>query len=202
MCSACWDVTAEALCEELLTASRERITPQGLMRLRAGLYWKMTPPAGPRATPSGRIELFSEAALALGEPPMASYVPDDGCGDARAFELVSAPSKFTHNSTFSHSPRHLARWGRPVAVFNPDDAAALGLAEGDLARLENDHGRLSLPAALSADMPRGLVRVDGLPRAVDVPEGVGVNALVSGHVSDLGDGNVLYSTRVDVARVP
>jgi anaerobic selenocysteine-containing dehydrogenase len=196
----CWDVTAESLCAELLEASRERLTPQGLMRLRAGLYWKMTPPAAPRGTPSGKVELFSEAALALGQPPMATFVPDDGCGDARAFELVSAPSKFTHNSTFSHSPRHLARWGRPVAVLHPDDAAELGLCEGDLARLENATGRLSLPAALSSDMPRGLVRVDGLPRAADAPEGVGVNALVPGDVSDLGDGNVLYSTRVDVGR--
>jgi anaerobic selenocysteine-containing dehydrogenase len=197
---ACWDVTAESLCEELLGASRERITPQGLMRLRAGLHWKMTPPVGPRTTPSGKVELFSEVALALGQPPMASWVPDDGCGDARAFELVSAPSKFTHNSTFSHSPRHLARWGRPVVVLNPDDGAALGLSAGDPARLENGNGRLTLPVELSADMPRGLVRVDGLPRAVDAPEGVGVNALVPPCVSDLGDGNVLYSTRVDVAR--
>ncbi|HVS17074.1 MAG TPA: molybdopterin-dependent oxidoreductase [Planctomycetota bacterium] len=196
---ACWDVTPESLCEELLEASRERITPQGLMRLRAGLHWKMEPPQGPRTTASGRIELFSEAARALGQPPMAGHVPDDGCGDARAFELVSAPSKFTHNSTFSHSPRHLARWGRPVVVLHPDDVARLGLAAGQLARLENDHGRLSLPVEPSTDMPRGLVRVDGLPRACDAPEGVGVNALVPGCVSDLGDGNVLYSTRVDVA---
>lgn len=196
----CWDVTAESLCEELLGASRERLTPQGLMRLRAGLYWKMTPPAGPRATPSGKVELFSEAALALGQPPMASWVPDDACGDARAFELISAPSKFTHNSTFSHSPRHLARWGQPVVVLNPDDASSLGLAAGEPVRLENAHGRLTLPAELSADMPRGLVRVDGLPRGADTPEGVGVNALVPPCVSDLGDGNVLYSTRVDVAR--
>ena len=195
----CWDVTAESLCEELLEASRERITPHGLMRLRAGLHWKMEPPAGPRGTPSGRIELASEAARALGQPALATWVPDDGCGEARAFELVAAPSKFTHNSTFSHSPRHLARWGQPVVVLNPDDAAALGLAEGQLARLENDQGRLSLPVETSDDLPRGLVRVDGMPRAVDTPEGIGVNALVPACVSDLGDGNVLYSTRVDVA---
>lgn len=197
---ACWDATPESLCEELLEASRERITPHGLMRLRAGLHWKMEPPEGPRATPSGRIELFSEAALALGQPGLASWVPDDGCGEtARAFELISAPSRFTHNSTFSHSPRHLARWGTPVVVMHPDDALGLGLAAGELARLENDQGRLSLPLETSADVPRGLLRVDGLPRGCDAPEGVGVNALVPGCVSDLGDGNVLYSTRVDVA---
>jgi hypothetical protein len=57
-----------------------------------------------------------------------------------------------------------------------------------------------LAVALTADMPLGMLRVDGMPRASDIPEGVGINALVPPAVSDLGDGNVLYSARVDLAR--
>lgn len=38
----------------------------------------------------------------------------------------------------------------------------------------------------------------GLPRAADVPEGVGIDALVAGDLADLGCGNVLYSARCDV----
>jgi hypothetical protein len=49
-------------------------------------------------------------------------------------------------------------------------------------------------------MPRGLVRVDGLPRAKDIREGQGLNALTSGALSDLGDSNVMYSARVDLVR--
>ena len=195
----CWESSAEELCEELLAASRERITPRGVARVRAGLAWKMTPPEG-RGTPSGRIELESQAAVALGQPALATYVPDDGCGEQGAFALVSAPSKFTHNSTFSHSPRHLARWGRPHVLLHPEDARALGLSEGDPATLSNRQGSLTLPARPCADLARGLVRIDGLPRAGDAPEGVGVNVLVPCAVSDIGDGNVLYSTRVDVRR--
>ena len=41
---------------------------------------------------------------------------------------------------------------------------------------------------------------DVLKRAAEAPEGVGVNVLVSPDVSDLGEGNVLYSTRVDLRR--
>jgi len=60
-------------------------------------------------------------------------------------------------------------------------------------------GRAALATvAISAEMPRGLVRVDGVPRAKDFPEGIGLNVLASGATSDLGDGNVLYSARVDV----
>jgi len=44
------------------------------------------------------------------------------------------------------------------------------------------------------------VRIDGLPKAEDIPERIGVNALVSGETSDMGESNSLYSTRVDVRR--
>jgi hypothetical protein len=46
-------------------------------------------------------------------------------------------------------------------------------------------------------VPVGCIRVDGVLSGRDVPEGVGINALVSPALSDLGDGNVLYSARVD-----
>ena len=196
---ACFEPSAEDLCEELLGASRERVGARGVARVRAGLYWTMTPPEG-RGTPSGRIELERAAAAALGQPALASYVPDDACGLEGAFALLSAPSKFTHNSTYRHSPRHLARWGRPHVLVHPEDARALELEAGDPAMLSNRYGRLTLPAELSETLPRGMVRIDGLPRAADAPEGVGVNVLVPPDVSDLGDGNVLYSTRVDVRR--
>src|SRR5262249_16319300 len=112
------------------------------------------------------------------------------------------PSKFGLNSTFSHSARHVARAGRPRVVVHPDDAARAGIVHGAPAVLSNERGRITLDAELSPDMPRGVLRVDGVPRACDVPEGVGVNALVSPDLSDLGRGNVLYSTRVDLAPVP
>ena len=197
-----WDVTPESLCEELLAASRERLGPGGLALLRAGRSLKLEPPERGRGTPSGKVELVSEAAAALGEPPMATYVPDDGCAGDGAMTLVCAPSIDTHNSTFSHSPRHLRRAGPPRAFMHPADARHCQLAEGQLVTLSNERARITLRLELSADVARGLVRVDGMPRACDVPEGIGINALVSPEVSDLGEGNVLYSTRVDVRAAP
>ncbi|MEL6715946.1 MAG: hypothetical protein AAFP86_19355, partial [Planctomycetota bacterium] len=52
--------------------------------------------------------------------------------------------------------------------------------------------------ALDEDARRKTVRVDGFVDESLVPEGIGVNALVSPDVSDLGGGNVLYSTRVEL----
>jgi anaerobic selenocysteine-containing dehydrogenase len=195
-----WDATEEGLCEELLEASRPRIADDELARLRAGEPVKLRPVAlRGWGTPSGKVELWSEAAKAKGQPPMATYVADDGAGDRGRFVLVGAPSIDTHNSTFAHSGRHSKKAGPPLAHVNPEDAREIGLAEGSRARIWNARGALTMPIVFSPDMPRGLVRVDGLPRAKDLPEKIGLNALVSGATSDLGDGNVLYSARVDVA---
>jgi anaerobic selenocysteine-containing dehydrogenase len=73
------------------------------------------------------------------------------------------------------------------------------LGEGQRVTLHNDFGRLTLTAALTDDVPPGVVRVDGFPRPALVPEGVSINVLSSPAVSDLGNGTTYYSTRVDLA---
>jgi anaerobic selenocysteine-containing dehydrogenase len=195
-----WDATDEGLCEELLEASRDRIGEEGLARLRAGEPVKLPPQRFEGwGTPSGKIELWSAAAMAKGQPAMATYVADDAAGDRGAFVLVGAPSVATHNSTYAHSARHVRKAGPPRVYVSPEDARALGLATGGRARLSNTRGSLTLLVEESDTMPAGLVRVDGLPRARDLPEKVGLNALTSGATSDLGGGNVMYSARVDLA---
>ncbi|MEO6711086.1 MAG: molybdopterin dinucleotide binding domain-containing protein, partial [Planctomycetota bacterium] len=199
--SVTYDATPESLCEELLEASRQRIGDANLERLRAGEPVAITPAplTGKRwDTPSGLIELRSPAAALEGLPELPSYVPDDACGGRGAFWLTPAPSKFGLNSTFSHSARHMARAGRPRVFVHPDDAARVGVEDGKLARLSNEYGAVTLDVECSTTMSPGVLRVDGVPRSCDVPEGVGINALVAPDLSDLGRGNVLYSTRVDL----
>jgi anaerobic selenocysteine-containing dehydrogenase len=198
---ATWDVTSEALCEELLRASKACVDDVIAVQLHAGLPTKIEPPHGVGyGTPSGKVELASAAAAAKGQPAMASYVPDDACGDDGGFWLISAPSVHTHNSTFSHSGRHIRRRGIHQVFMHPRDAQRLAFAEGELITLFNRRGAVSFPLAITDDVPSGSVRIDGLPRADDTPEKIGINALVAGELSDLGDSNVLYSTRVDVRR--
>jgi anaerobic selenocysteine-containing dehydrogenase len=128
-------------------------------------------------------------------------VPDESDDEKGAFRLVCAPSVHTHNATYSHSARHARKAGAPRAFLNPADLARVGVASGARVRLANARATVTLRAEADPSVPPGLVRVDGLPRAADVPEGHGVNALVSGGTSDLGGGNVLYSTRCDVLAV-
>ena len=199
-----WDATPGALAEEFVRRSPLELTKDELARVLAGAPTKIRPldPAEHGwGTPSGKIELASDAAEALGEPRVPTFVDDDGAGGRGAFRLICAPSVHTHNSTFQHSRRHVRRVGTPHVWVHPDDAAELALEDGDLVTLANEQGRVSYPVAFSTDHGRGLVRLDGLPLETDAPEGVGVNVLAPPAVTDVGDGNVLYSTRVDLVPV-
>jgi len=196
----CHDVDDERLCDDFLARCAGRMTDEQLERVRAGEPVKLDPLAWrDRGTPSGRVELSSDACRAAGQPALASWTPDDACGDQRGHWLVLAPSVHTHNSTYSHSARHRQKAGRPRVHLHPAELERLGLSVGARARLSNAHGSLVLEAAADNSMPHDCARIDGLPRGEDLVEGVGANALVAGQVSDLGGGNVQYSTMVDVA---
>jgi len=194
-----WDVTADGLVDELLTASRGRFTSAEYERVQRGEPVKLAPRAFEGwGTPSGRIELASDMLAVAGSTRLPSYVPDESRDERGAFQLVCAPSVHTHNATYSHSARHAKKAGKPRAFLNPSDLARLSITDGGRVRLANAQATVTLHAEADPSMPAGIVRVDGLPRATDVPEGHGINALVSGDVSDIGGGNVLYSTRCDV----
>ncbi|MBK7645593.1 MAG: molybdopterin-dependent oxidoreductase [Planctomycetes bacterium] len=186
----CWEPDAHELVEGFLAASRERVNEDELAALREGLPVKLhEQELHGWGTPSGRIELAN--------PEPAHYVPDDGGGSKGAFQLISAPSVATHNSTYLYSSRHLAKLGQPVCHLNPADLAELGAAAGAQLVLSNAQGKIRLPARADQNVPLGCIRVDGVLSGRDVPERVGINALVPPALSDMGDGNVLYSTRVD-----
>jgi anaerobic selenocysteine-containing dehydrogenase len=187
---AVWELDAQQLVEGFLEASGERIRADELAALREGKPVKLHEQRFEGwGTPSGKVELAN--------PAPASYVPDDNAGQRGAFQLIPAPSVATHNSTYLYSGRHAAKAGQPVCHLHPADLERLNAGPGARLVLSNAQGRITLPASADANVPEGCIRVDGVLRGRDVPEGVGINALVSPMLSDIGDGNVLYSMRVD-----
>ncbi len=204
-----WRDDEEALARDLLAHLAQDLTGDDRARLERGEPVALpATPSADRGTPSGRIELVSEVAERrggprvptpeAGDPPSAA--PDGRLGESGRFQLHCAPSVHTHNSTYLHSPRHLARLGAPTCALHPDDARELGVVEGDAVTLSNARAALTLRARLSDDAPRGMVVVDGLFPSSATPEGLGLNALTGPIPGELGRGNSYYSTRVDVAR--
>ncbi len=202
-----WSGSHEQWCERILHDNRARFSESEWQRLWEHQPVKLAPRPrdGERVdwgTSSGLIELWSPSMEAKGQGAMAEYVPDTGCGGAHAYWFWPTPSVATHNSTYLHSKRHLARMGPPQVRLSPQLADRLGIEEGTWLRIFNDVGSLSLPATLDEGLPADALCVSGFLDESLVPGGHNVNHLVASDRSDLGEGSCLYSTRVSVEVLP
>src|SRR5581483_9838378 len=70
------------------------------------------------------------------------------------FRLATSPARGFLNSTFNETPSSRAKEGRPEVMIHPDDAAALGIADGEAVVLGNQRGMVHLCARLFAGVQR------------------------------------------------
>jgi anaerobic selenocysteine-containing dehydrogenase len=78
--------------------------------------------------------------------------------DARRFRLIHKRDPWMHNTWFANVPR-MKRGGRttnPLGI-HPDDAAALGVADGATVRVQSDHGEVEATVELDPDLMAGVV---------------------------------------------
>ena len=133
-------------------------------------------------TPSGKIEFYSERALALGLPALPVYEPplEDARHEperaARYPLLFRQGRSITHFHSFYDHGRALPTLAHadpePRLWINPADAAIRCLADGDLIRLFNDRGEMQARAEVTGRVPAGVVWMrDGW---------LGINHLTSG----------------------
>jgi len=151
------------------------------------------------ATPSGRIELASDGAVALGLPrvptPHADTPPESGL-----LRIISPASLWLMNSSYGNDPVIRKQLGPPTVTLHPDDAAAHGLLEGDAVVLINEAGRLPLAVTISetAQPGVGIVHKGRWPSASTGD--ANVNVLVLGRKSDLAENTMVHSTEVRLER--
>ncbi len=166
--------------------------------------------AGALATPSGRIEFFSETLAAAGLDPLPGFVPPEesrwGKGAERfPLEFLSRKADNYMNSTFANLEGHRKMEARTSQTLemHPADARARGIADGDPVRVWNERGALTLTALVPANgvssVPAGVVaaRMDWAKRNAN---GVNGNALTSERLTDLGAAATFYSVLVEVAK--
>ena len=161
---------------------------------------------GPFATPSGKIEFYSETLAAAGLDPLPGFTPpaESRWGElAEKYPLELLPRKADNymNSTFANLDGHRkmeARTSRKLEI-HPLDAQFRAINEGDAVRVFNDRGTLRLTAMLNDKLPAGVVaaRLDWAKLNGD---GANVNALTSERLTDIGAGATFYSTLVEVAK--
>lgn len=85
--------------------------------------------------------------------------------DKNKFKMVNKRETVTHNSYFQNAPSCIrGKRNSNYLYMNPADAAELGLRDGDMARLKNDKGSITLPVRCTEEM---------MPKSVAVPWGWG-----------------------------
>ena len=159
---------------------------------------------GPFATPSGKIEFYSDALASQGLDPLPAFQPAPESRHAAAHErypLEFLPRKADNymNSTFPNLPGHreMESAHNGALEIHTDDATARGIANGDPVDVFNDRGSLRLLAHVNGAVQPGVVaaRLDWNKLSAG---GHNVNLLTSQRLNDLGGGPVFYSVLVDV----
>ena len=100
--------------------------------------------------PSGKIELYSAEMANKGFPALPTYVPLAEDSDL-PFMFIPAPNHNFLNSTFAHNEKHVRMEKMPKLHMHEDDASALDLASGDLARVWNERGECELVVMIGRD---------------------------------------------------
>ena len=113
------------------------------------------------ATPSRRVEIYSETFLNHGQAPLPEFVPPPEAGDL-PLVLTSAKSPLYCHSQFRNLPSLRKRAPHPVAELHPDAAGARDIQNGDWIEIETAKGRMRAVAKLSASLdPRVVVAQQG-----------------------------------------
>ncbi|MBS9477929.1 molybdopterin-dependent oxidoreductase [Ancylobacter radicis] len=120
--------------------------------------------------------------------------------EAYPFRLVTSPARSFLNSTFTETPSSASREKRPELMIHPEDAAALGLAAGELACVASARGEVLLHVRPFAGVRRGVVVAESIWPNRAHEGGQGINALTGADpVAPVG-GAAFHDNRVRITR--
>ncbi|MBV8961653.1 MAG: molybdopterin oxidoreductase family protein, partial [Hyphomicrobiales bacterium] len=97
--------------------------------------------------------------------------------DEHPFRLATSPSRSFLNTSFNETPSSKAREGKPSVMIHPNDAAKLGINEGEPVLIGNRRGETILTAKLFAGLQRGVLIAESVhPNHAHIG-GRGINTL-------------------------
>src|SRR6185437_17040522 len=103
----------------------------------------------------------------------------DDVGPDRPFRLMTSPARSYLNTSFTEMRSGRKREGRPAVMLHPDDAARLGIADGDRVRLGNARGEVVLRAQIAEGLQPGVLCSESIWPSEAFEGGIGINALTS-----------------------
>ena len=154
------------------------------------------------ATPSGKCEFDNPRLAALGINTLPDHVPNyEPPTAAHPLAMISPPARNFLNSTFANVASLARMEERPLLELHPDDAAARGIADGDLLRVFNARGSHVCHAAVNGRARPGVVVGLGIWWRKQGANGTNVNELTHQQLTDIGRAPCFYDCAVQVERL-
>ena len=153
------------------------------------------------ATPSGKVEFYSERAAEHGLPAL----PDYQARPASGFPLELRNGRMlTHFHAFYDHGRALPSIKRleegPTLWISPGDAAARGLTDGARIRIHNERGECDALARVTDDVPPGTVYMhDGWPGFNNLTSGASCIPDSAVNMFPFSTGQAAFDARVEVS---
>jgi anaerobic selenocysteine-containing dehydrogenase len=200
-------LSADEVIDEVLTATAmhnpflrgitlERLQREGVVPLAVD---SPTPFAdGVFPTPSGKVELYSQAMADAGLDPLPGHFRNVTEG-ADEFVLISAASHHFVSSSLASQRGLLQNAGTPFVEIHPADAEPRRIRSGDEVMLENERGHVRLRAVVT-DAVRPGVLASPKGRWSKLSGGRNVNWTTSDELGDMAGQSTFHSTRVRLRR--
>jgi anaerobic selenocysteine-containing dehydrogenase len=150
-------------------------------------------------TRSGKLELASSLLAERGIDALPFFDPPaEAAQSPYPLSMLTPKTHLFLNSTFSNQRRQRSAQPSPFVVLHPDDADARALADGDLARIENDRGSFVAPVVVSDDARPGVVVAPMGWWNADYEGGRSPQATTSQRLTAIGDAPIFNDNRVEV----
>lgn len=137
-----------------ITLEQLRATPKGVRYPLATVHRKYR--QNGFATPSRRIEIFSERLQAIGQPPLPDFVPPPE-REEFPLRLTAAKSPLYCHSQHRNLPRLRRSLPEPIVEMSAATAAERSIDDGDWVAIVTPTGRVRAKARLVRNMPDGIV---------------------------------------------
>lgn len=154
-------------------------------------------------TPSGKVELYSEALAGMGYDPLPGRFHAQTNGDvdpSDSLQLVTAASHHFVSSSLASQEGLLKNAGPPIVEIHPDDALTRCIQNGDRVILENERGSVQLRAVVTDQVRRGVV-ASTKGRWAKLSGGRNVNWTTPDELADLAGQSTYHSNWVSVRKV-
>ncbi len=117
------------------------------------------------------------------------------------FRMTTSPAHNFLNSTFAETLTSLAKEIRPELLIHPEDAAELGIENGERIEIGNHRGELVLHAVLRAGQKRGVVVSEGIFPNSTFERGEGINILIGAEPAAPYGGLAVHDTKIWIRKI-